>query len=208
MPAAVRAGFVTFEGVDGSGKTTASRLVAEALRARGETVFLTGEPTAHWIGEAVRHAYRDDVGPRAETFLFLADRAVHLTEIRRHLENGELVLCDRYQDSTYAYQGARFEGLVDRPVPFLMTVSQPWLLVPDLTLFLRVPPEVGLQRIAGRSDRIRFEDPVLLRRVAAIYDTLAKDPRFAVIDATRPMEDVVAEALAVIDRCLSLPSSR
>lgn len=204
----MRKGFVTFEGIDGSGKTTASRLVADALRERGERVFLTGEPTSHWIGEAVRHAYQDDVGPLAETFLFLADRAVHLAEIRRHLETGEIVLCDRYQDSTYAYQGARFEGLVERPVPFLMGISDPWLLRPDLTLLLRVPPEVGLHRIAGRTDRVRFEDLALLKKVAAIYDTLATDPRFTVIDGIQPMEEVVAEALDVIGRRLSLVDRR
>jgi len=98
----VLTGFVTFEGIDGSGKTTVSRLVAESLRAKGHTVYLTSEPTTTWLGDAVRHAYADDVGAIAESFLFLADRAAHLTDIRAHLQKGELVLCDRYADSAYS----------------------------------------------------------------------------------------------------------
>src|SRR6266545_7485707 len=105
-------GFVTFEGIDGAGKTTVSRLVGDSFRSAGARVFLTTEPTATWLGDAVRRGYDDDVGPIAESFLFLADRAAHINEIRTHLENGELVLCDRYADSTYAYQGARLEGVV------------------------------------------------------------------------------------------------
>jgi len=133
-------GFVTFEGIDGSGKSTVSRLVAESLEKRGERVFLTGEPTHSWLGDAIRRAYHDDVGPLAESFLFLADRAAHLEEIRAHLVRGELVLCDRYADSTYAYQAARLEGVVDKPMAFLQGISEPWVVPPDLTILLRISP--------------------------------------------------------------------
>ena len=111
----MRAGFVTFEGIDGSGKTTVARLVADRLAEKGERVFLTAEPTKAWLGDAVRRSYEDDVGGLAESFLFLADRAAHQEEIRIHLDSGEIVLCDRYLDSTYAYQGARLEGIVPDP---------------------------------------------------------------------------------------------
>jgi len=205
MPAAVLSGFVTFEGIDGSGKTTVSRLVHEALAKRGERVFLTGEPTKTWLGDAVRHAYEDDVGPLAESFLFLADRAAHVEEIRRHLAAHEIVLCDRYADSTYAYQGARLEGVVDHPVDFLRRITEPWILNPNLTIYLRITPDLGLRRIAGRPTKIRFEDPALLRKVAENYETLAKEKGFVVLDATRPVSEVVSEALAAIERRL-LPS--
>ncbi len=195
-------GFVTFEGIDGSGKTTVSRLVAEALRKRGETVFLTGEPTRGWTGDAVRHAYRDDIGPLAEAFLFLADRAAHQEEIRIHLGRGELVLCDRYADSTYAYQGARLEGVVADPVLFLRRITEPWLLTPDLTIFLRVPAETGLQRIADRPDKIRFEELSFLKKVAANYDALATDTRFATIDGRPLLATVVKDAVDIIDKRL------
>lgn len=194
------AGFVTFEGIDGSGKSTVSRRVAEILANRGEKVFLTGEPTHSWLGDAVRRSYKDDVGPLAEAFLFLADRAAHLPEIRRHLKARELVISDRYADSTYAYQGARLEGLVERPLEFLRGISEPWLLAPDLTILLRVPPETGLARIAGRPDRVRFEDGAFLKKVAANYDGLAKKKRFVVVDATGPLDAVVGDAVAIIEK--------
>lgn len=203
MPAPVLRGFVTFEGIDGSGKTTVSRRVAEALRARGESVFLTGEPTRTWTGEAVRRSYKDDVGPLAESFLFLADRAAHQEELRRHLDAGDLVLCDRYADSTYAYQGARLEGLVDRPVDFLRRITQPWVLQPDLTLYLRVPADLGLRRIADRPEKVRFEELAFLRKVARNYDRLAKGRRFVTLDARGTSDAVAQEAIAAMDRRLA-----
>ena len=196
-------GFVTFEGIDGSGKTTVSRRVAGELRARGTKVFWTGEPTRAWTGEAVRRSYADDVGPLAESFLFLADRAAHQEEIRRHLARGELVVCDRFADSTYAYQGARLEGIVPRPIPFLRGISEPWLLPPDLTLLLRIPAELGLRRIAARPAKIRFEQRAFLRKVARNYDTLARSRRFVVLDGRRDLGDVVRDAVAAIARRLS-----
>ena len=81
-------GFVTFEGIDGSGKTTVSRLVKERLRSQGHSVFLTSEPTRGWLGETVRRGIEKGVSPLTETFLFLADRAAHIQEIRSHLEAG------------------------------------------------------------------------------------------------------------------------
>lgn len=192
-------GFVTFEGIDGSGKTTVSRLVAEKLRSRGQSVFLTSEPTTGWLGDAVRRGVEEDVGPVAEAFLFLADRAAHIPEIRLHLGRSELVLCDRYADSTHAYQGARLANVLRDPVRFLVRASDEWVLPPDVTILLRVPPEVGLERIKDRPNKVRFEDPALLRRVAANYDRLAKSRRFVVVDATRPVEVVTDDAISAIE---------
>lgn len=202
MPAPVVRGFVTFEGIDGSGKTSVSRRVADSLRARGESVFWTGEPTKSWTGDAVRRSYKDDVGPLAESFLFLADRAAHQEEIRRHLDAGDLVLCDRYADSTYAYQGARLAGVVARPVDFLRKVSQPWLVVPDLTLYLRIPADLGLRRIADRPEKVRFEELAFLRKVARNYDALAKGRRYVVLDGRGTVDAVAGQAIAAIDRRL------
>ncbi len=196
-------GFVTFEGIDGSGKTTVSRLVASTLRARGHVVHLTSEPTKSWLGDAVRRTYGDDVGPVAESFLFLADRAAHLVEIRAHLAQGELVLCDRYADSTYAYQGARLQGVVDDPVRFLQRASAGWILPPDLTLLLRVPPDLGLKRIQGRPNRVRFEDLAFLKKVAANYERLARSRRFRALDGTQDAEAVAEDAIRAIQRRLT-----
>ncbi len=201
-------GFVTFEGIDGSGKSTVSRLVAEFLEKRGETVFLTGEPTHSWIGDAIRRAYHDDVGPLAESFLFLADRAAHMEEIHAHLARDELVLCDRYADSTYAYQAARLEGVVTKPMAFLKEISEPWLVPPDLTILLRISAEAGLARIADRPNKVRFEDLALLTKVAANYDHLARSKRYIVVDATKPRETVVADAVAAIEKRLAAARRR
>lgn len=201
-------GFVTFEGIDGSGKTTVSRLVAEILRKRGETVFLTGEPTKTWLGDVVRRAIDDDVGPVAESFLFLADRAVHIREIEAHLAKGEIVVCDRYADSTFAYQGARLAGVPRDPIRRLQRISSGWLLLPDLTILLRVPPDLGMKRIEGRPNRVRFEDLSLLRRVAANYDRLARSRRFVVLDGTRSADVVADAAVAVMEKRLTKPRGR
>ncbi len=195
-------GFVTFEGIDGSGKSTVSRLVAESLEKRGGRVFLTGEPTRSWLGDAIRRAYDDDVGPLAESFLFLADRAAHQEEIRAHLGRGELVLCDRYADSTYAYQAARLEGVVERPMAFLREISEPWVIPPDLTFLLRISAKAALARIADRPNKVRFEDLSLLTKVAANYDALAKSKRYAVVDGTSSKEEIVHEVLRTIEERL------
>ncbi|HYT00705.1 MAG TPA: dTMP kinase [Thermoplasmata archaeon] len=201
-------GFVTFEGIDGSGKTTVSRLVAESFRVQGHRVHLTSEPTKTWLGDAVRRAYQDDVGAIAESFLFLADRGVHVADIRSHLENHELVLCDRYADSTYAYQGARLEGIVSNPLRFLQGASTSWVIQPDVTILLRVPPELGLKRIQGRPNLIRFEDLSFLKKVAANYDRLARSRRFVVIDGSASADAVAKESIAAIARRLKPPRKR
>jgi len=199
----VLAGFVTFEGIDGSGKTTVSHLVLEKLRSRGHSVFLTSEPTSGWLGDLVRRGIQEDVNAITESFLFLADRSVHIGQIRSHLEKGELVLCDRYADSTFAYQGARLVGVLPDPIRFLQNASRGWLLSPDLTILLRVSPELGMDRIKGRPTKIRFEDLALLRRVAANYDRLARSRRFAVLDGARSTEVVSEDAVSTIERRLA-----
>jgi len=199
----VLAGFVTFEGIDGSGKTTVSHLVLEKLRSRGHSVFLTSEPTTGWLGDLVRRGIEEDVNAITESFLFLADRSAHIGQIRSHLEKGELVLCDRYADSTFAYQGARLAGVLPDPIRFLQNASRGWLLSPDLTILLRVSPELGMDRIKGRPTKIRFEDLALLRRVAANYDRLARSRRFAVLDGARSTEVVSEDAVSTIERRLA-----
>jgi len=204
----VLTGFVTFEGIDGAGKTTVSRLVAESLRAKGHRVHLTTEPTKSWLGDAVRRAYDDDVGAIAESFLFLADRAAHLTDIRAHLKKRELVLCDRYADSTYAYQGARLEGVLKDPIRFLQRASEPWALRPNVTILLRVSAELARKRIEGRPRLIRFEDLAFLKKVAANYDRLARSRRFVVLDGARGPEAVTLDAISAIERRLRPPRKR
>jgi len=200
----MRGRFITFEGIDGSGKTTVVHRIEPELRRRGYTVVLTSEPTRTWLGDAVRESYDDDVGPLAETFLFLADRAAHTERIRDWLRTGAIVVSDRYADSTYAYQGARLEGVVKDPIRWLQRVSAPAILIPDLTILLEIPPRLSLRRIADRKRKVRFEKERFLTKVAKNYEKLARSPRFARIDASRPANEVARDAIAVMDRRLGL----
>ncbi len=185
--------FATIEGIDGSGKTTVAERVAQSLEHAGVAVVRTTEPTRTWRGDAVKWAIERDVDAVTEAFLFLADREAHSAQIRAWMNDGRLVLSDRYVDSTYAYQGARLEGKRERPVEWLRQLCEPYIVTPHVTFFLAVLPEVGLERIAGRARKVRFEEVAFLRRVDAIYRELAKEERFVTIDATREIGEVVGE---------------
>ena len=185
--------FATVEGIDGSGKTTVVAMVAEGLGASGIPVARTTEPTKTWRGDAVKWAIERDVDPLSETFLFLADREAHGRRIRAWLAEGKLVLSDRYADSTYAYQGARLAGRKEDPVAWLREISRPFVVAPDVTYFLSIPPKEALARIRDRAKKVRFEELVFLAAVDANYRQLARDPRFLTVDAMKPAEVVAAE---------------
>jgi dTMP kinase len=189
---------ITFEGLDGSGKTTQIERLAVRLRAAGVLVALTGEPKGTALGEAIfgLHGLRPE--PLAELFLMLAQRAQHVAEkIRPWLDAGRLVLCDRFIDASVAYQGCG-RGLGGRFVQAL-NARVVGSIVPDSTLLLDVPPEVGLARIGHRRfDRFEGEDREFHERVRAGYLALAlTEPRFRRIDATAPI-DAVADAIAEV----------
>lgn len=190
--------FITLEGIDGSGKTTLAKRLREELVRRGAKVFLTKEPTSSWLGEAVRRSVEEDQDPQIQTLLFLADRLLHVGEIREHLDADETVVCDRYHDSTLAYQGVALEGRVPNPLEWIKRISSPMLLKPDLTLLLVVEPHEGLARISGIRRRTPFEDSEFLKKVQDMYLRLAKDPRFVRLDSSRPPEVLAREALSLI----------
>ena len=193
---------VTFEGIDGSGKTTVAKAVHEALAALGRDIVLTGEPTRTWLGDAVRRGIAEDTDPVTETFLFLADRQEHTERIRAWMAAGKTVLCDRYSDSLLAYQGARLAGTMEDPLGWLRTLSGKVAIVPDLILLLRIDPTLGLRRIADRDRLVRFEQAEFLAAVAANYEALAREnPRYRVLDATRSVEalrDAAIEAIRTL----------
>lgn len=198
--------FITFEGPEGSGKSTQIRLLAEALRAQGVVVTVTREPGGSPLGAAIRKLLLDSpVRPAsdAELFLFLADRADHVANvIRPALTRGEVVLCDRYSDSTFAYQGGG-RGL---PLARLkrLDCEATGGLKPDLTLLLDLPVEKGLERAekrgAGKKDRMEKERLGFHRRVRDCFLFLAKkEPRrFRVLDATRSMEAISSDVWAAV----------
>lgn len=180
--------FVTFEGIDGSGKSTVSRRVYDDLRDRGTEVVLTVEPTATPIGNFVNTCIRTNADPSVTAFSFIADRIQHCKEIERWLGQGKIVLCDRYAESTYAYQGAQLEDTLPDAVGWLQDLSKGRILVPTRTYLFVIDPQAALARIQHRSELIAFERQVFLERVHKNYLKICQGPRFIHLDATQPVD--------------------
>ncbi|AEB11504.1 dTMP kinase [Marinithermus hydrothermalis] len=193
--------FITFEGPEGSGKSTQAAHLAAWLRQQGVSVVVTREPGGTPLGRAVRQwLLSESMDPVTEFLLYTADRAEHVRHvIRPALAAGQVVISDRFVDSSYAYQG--FGRGLD--LEWLRAVSQPVLegLVPDVTFLLDLPPEVGLARKAER-DRLEQESLAFHRRVREGYRVLARaEPqRFVVLDATQPPEVIVEQVRIEVQR--------
>ncbi len=190
--------FVTLEGIDGSGKSTQARLLAEALVADGRDVVLTREPGGTELGEKIRDLLLGggDVSPWAEAALFAAARAQLVEEvIAPALARGADVVCDRYLDSSLAYQGiARGLG-VDRVLE--LNLNAIGAVLPDRTYLLLIDPEESARRLGRPSDRIEREDAAFRARVDEAYRELAAafPQRITAIDGTRPAEEIAGEIL-------------
>ncbi|MDD2695181.1 MAG: dTMP kinase [Anaerolineales bacterium] len=197
--------FITFEGSEGSGKSSQILLLSETLRQKGYDVLLTREPGGTAIGEQIRAILSnlDNVAmqQRTEILLFQASRAQLVEEvIRPHLVKGSMVLCDRYADSTLAYQGYGYQRNLDQ-VRHLVDFATD-NLKPDLTLFLDLEVEEGLQRRArgGSLNRLDTYDLDFYRRVRQGYlELAAQEPeRWVVIDASLPFAQVQDALLAAV----------
>lgn len=193
-----RGRFITLEGIEGAGKTTQVQTVVDALTLAGRTVRVTREPGGTPLGEAVRGVLLDrnhtGMSADAELLLMFAARAEHVAKvIRPALAGGEWVVCDRFTDATYAYQGGGRELGFDR----VATLEQ-WVqgeLRPDHTLLFDLPVQAGLERAgkrAGQSDRFETETVQFFERTRAAYRRLADEQpgRFVVIDAAAGLEIV------------------
>ena len=199
--------FITFEGIEGSGKSTQIKLVAEYLQNQGVELIVTQEPSGTDIGRQIAgilfHRRHNHLCAEAEMFLFCAARAQHVRDvILPALRQGTLVLCDRFSDATYAYQG--FGRGLDQK--FIGTVNDysAMQLKPDMTLLFDLPVETGLERATARNNRLadpaatdRFERETLdfHRRIRDGYLTILKNEpeRFRLIDATRKIPVIQEE---------------
>ncbi|HEX9775551.1 MAG TPA: dTMP kinase [Actinomycetota bacterium] len=187
--------FIAFEGVEGAGKSTQMRKLQEWLRANGHDVVVTREPGGTPIAERVRHILLDpgnrEMDAKTEALLYAAGRAQHVADtIRPALERDAIVLCDRYVDSSLAYQGFA-RGLGEADVLNLSAWATDELL-PDVVVLLHLDPEAGLARTAGDPDRIEQEDVSFHRTVGEAYLKLARQypSRFTIVDASGDLDAV------------------
>jgi dTMP kinase len=183
--------FVTFEGIDGSGKSTISKRVCEKMNAEGYHVVHTFEPTDSSIGKFVQECIRKQSDPFVTSFTFIADRIQHCRQISQWLDEKKIVLCDRYAESTYAYQGTQLEDQIKDPIRWLKDLSEGRILVPDRTFLFVIDPNISLARIQHRAELIPFERLSFLEKVQANYLKVSKGKRFLHLDATRSIDDLV-----------------
>jgi dTMP kinase len=200
--------FITFEGIDGVGKSTQLDLLETWLVAQGKEVIRTLEPGGTELGQEIRHLLlhrKGDVAPRAEALLYAADRAHHVaTKIRPALASGKVVLSDRYFDSSVAYQGAARELDVTQVRDIsLWAVDN---LLPDLTILLDLTAEQAIQRrnkTGVEPDRLEQEKVDFFERAREQYLELAKEPRFLVIDANLSVDAIQQQIRARVQGLLS-----
>lgn len=188
--------FITFEGGDGVGKSTQISLLADFLRENGHEVVVTREPGGTELGRQIRQLllHGGEVSPRAEALLYAADRSHHAnTVIRPALERGAIVLCDRYLDSSVAYQGAgRILGAQEIRDLSLWATEE---LLPNMTFLLDMPVEVSAARVGGEQDRIESAGRDFHEAVRAQFlELAAKEPeRWRVLDASADIETIAAQ---------------
>ncbi len=204
-----RGRLITIEGLDGAGKSTLAASLARELQARGLQAELLREPGGVEVSERIRALVKDPalaIAPRTEALLYAAARAQLVHErLAPALQQGRLVLLDRFLDSSLAYQGAgRSLGVEEVRAINVFAVGG---IEPDRTLLLRVEPSLGRERQRDRAhepDRLEREDEDFFGRVAGAYEEIARaDPgRVRVIDAARPPQDVLAQSLAALEDLL------
>lgn len=186
--------FITFEGIDGCGKTTQIELLKEKLEKKGYNVLLTREPGAKGLGEKFREIllnYDGEVSSNCESFLFLADRAQHIdTIIKPAINNGTIVLCDRHTDSTVAYQGYGRE--LDLEQIYQLNKIATNGIVPDITFILDIDIETSLQRIGKGRDRMENSGRDFFERVRNGYIEISKQEpeRVKLLNGNSPIEEI------------------
>lgn len=200
--------FITFEGGEGAGKSTAIKRIVEKLTSEGYEIVLTREPGGTPIAEEIRNVILDKkntaMDPRTEALLYAASRRQHLVEkVIPALREGKLVLCDRFIDSSLAYQGGAREIGIDNVYNMNLFATEGML--PDLTILFDIKPEEGLARIAANSqrevNRLDVEKLAFHNKVRDSFHELAKKfpERFVIIDASKGPDEVFEESYKAIE---------
>ena len=183
--------FITFEGIDGSGKSTVSKVVYDKLKSDGLNVVLTYEPTDSTIGKFVQKCIKTGDDPFVTAFTFIADRIQHCKKIKQWIDDGKIVLCDRYAESTYAYQSVQLESMMNNSIKWLQDLSKDRILIPERTFLFVIPPKDSLARIQNRDELIPFEQLSFLKKVHKNYLAVSKGKRFFQLDATKKIDELV-----------------
>jgi dTMP kinase len=204
---ATRGRFITLEGIDGAGKSTHVAFIAEAMKARGAAVVATREPGGTPLAEKLRELVLEmPMRHDSEVLLMFAARAEHVAKvIRPALARGDWVLCDRFTDATFAYQGGG-HGVDPAQIEALARWTHADCM-PDVTILFDVPPEVSRARLAravgnGRTlDKFEREDAAFTARVRAVYQARAhaEPGRFRIVDSTRPVDEVRLALAAIVE---------
>ncbi|EFA22241.1 dTMP kinase [Bifidobacterium gallicum] len=197
--------FITFEGIDGAGKTTQVKLLAQALQEAGRSVEVTREPGGTALGASLRRLLLEGVADgsaideHAEALMFAADRAQHVAQvIRPAMQRGDDVICDRYIDSSVAYQGGGRDIGADQIRALSMWATGG--LVPDLTIVLDLDPALSAARLNRPADRMESAGDEFARRTREAFLAMAaaEPERFRVIDASLPVERIAADVRAAV----------
>lgn len=189
--------FIVFEGIDGAGKSSLASLLAERIPRE---VVLTAEPSDGWVADALKRACEEG-DPILESLLFVADRAHHSKRIRKWLDEGKVVICDRYYASTLAYQSA---SLGEEMMDWLRAINEKVIIEPDVTILLDIDPPISLARITDRGVTNKFEEIEYLHKVRKAYLKVAKEEGFIIIDASLPLKEVELQVLNALRKVLGL----
>ncbi|MEM3346204.1 MAG: dTMP kinase [Desulfurococcaceae archaeon] len=186
--------FIVLEGIDGSGKTTIAKALIQELEKRGYRTLYTFEPTDSDIVNIIKNKYGSLRDPFIDALAFALDRLIHIkTKIKPALENGFIVLADRYFYSSVAYQSAS-----GAPIEWVFEVNR-WAIKPDIAVYLDVDPKIALQRKTGSFTRFpEFEELGFLSKVREIYLTMVKQGLLVKVDAARSIEEVFEDVKHIV----------
>ncbi|MDO9578052.1 MAG: dTMP kinase [Candidatus Cloacimonadales bacterium] len=197
--------FITFEGIEGCGKSTQAKLLADYLQKTGKEVLFTREPGGPKISEEIREILLNNANaemiPRTEVLLYMASRSQHTSEwIIPALKNGKIVISDRYYDSTIAYQGAARK--IERNIIDMLTTFATFGLKPDITFLVDLPAEIGLARIEQKdADRLERESLDFHKKVRAGFLKIAEQEkdRYIVLNGAKTVNEIHREIIKKID---------